>query len=233
MKIIVLLCISLLITGCNDTFEERFLDGYAELEIHQFETKETPKKNIDYQGNYKNVKNTAEAITKLKEKIGQNAGIANVYVTPDGSKKQCIVVLKKDASATTKTHELGHCFHQILFDVLRENAVSVLEDSIDGTNSDTPYVLEPFAEVVAAARAYKLDGNFDYLESRVKAIKLKPMNDDTKPYHVAIPLLETLKTFLVSSENIPESIEEQVIYITEEFYTNPVYNKMFFKLPQE
>ncbi|MDP5134638.1 hypothetical protein ORJ04_01570 [Rheinheimera baltica] len=138
MKILVLLFMSLVITGCNDSYEERFLDGYAELEIHQFESKDTPQKNIDYQGNYKNVKDTTEALSTLKVKIGTADGIANVYETPDSSEKQCVVVLKKEATATTKIHELGHCFHLVLYSVLGEKAASVLKDSIGDT------VIHPF-----------------------------------------------------------------------------------------
>ena len=233
MKILILLFMSLVITGCNKSYEERFLDGYAELEIHQLESKDAPKNNIDYQGNYKNVKDTKKALSTLKANIGTADGIANVYETPDSSEKQCVVVLRKEATATTKTHELGHCFHLILYNVLGEKAASVLKDSIGETNGDTPYVIEPFAEVVAATRAYKLDGNFKYLESRIIAIKSKPENDETKPYYAAIPLLETLKDFLVSNENIPQPIEQQILYVTENFYTNPDYNEMFFKLPKK
>ena len=76
------------------------------------------------------------------------------------------------------------------------------------------------------------DGDFEYLESRINAIESKPVNDDTKPYYAAIPLLKKLKAFLISNENIPQPIEEQVLYVTEEFYINPEHNKMFFKLPK-
>jgi len=212
--------------------DKRFLAGYAELEIHQFESKDAPKNNIDYQGNYKNVKDTAEALSKLKRKMNTADGAANVYETADSSEKQCVVVLRKEATETTKIHELGHCFHPVLFKVLGEKAASVLKDNFWDTSSETPYIIESFAEIIAATRAYKLDGDFEYLESRIKAIESKPVNDDTKPYYAAIPLLKKLKAFLISNENIPQPIEEQVLYVTEEFYINPEHNKMFFKLPK-
>ena len=99
---------------------------------------------------------------QLNAAEGNPNALTDVFEVLGIGAKQCVVI-KNEISRVTMTHELGHCFHPILFDVLENKRPSIFNNDIKNKSENSAYIIEGFAEVVAATRAYKIDGNFDYL----------------------------------------------------------------------
>ncbi|MFW1429221.1 hypothetical protein ACEWBX_22545 [Vibrio parahaemolyticus] len=255
MKLLIIFIVVIGLFGCDQTKNEatttdevvirdeeqsditrnvEILGGYAQLEVHRLEVITPVKNSVSYISGYrygeKEVKNTKNAVDLLREELnlakGNPNAITDVFEVLDTGDKQCVVI-KKEISRVTMTHELGHCFHPILFAVLERKYPSILNDDIKNVSKNSPYIIEGFAEVVAATRAYKIDGNFDYLKSRKEEITSKELDEYTHVYYEAVPLLNKLEKYLVSEKEVPNSIELQIEYITENFYTNKKYNDGF------
>lgn len=255
MQLLIIFIVTIGLLGCNEPKNEavtsaqvittdteqhdiarnsKILGGYAKLELHKLNSSSPIQNRVSYISGYlyekEEVKDTKNAVDLLKQRLavaeGNPNALTDVFEVLDTGTNQCVVI-KKEISRVTMTHELGHCFHPILFDVLEKKRPTIFNDDIKNESENSAYIIEGFAEVVAATRAYKVDGNFDYLNSRKSEISSKKLDKSTHVYYKAIPLLEKLEKYLVAEKGIPNSVQLQIEYITKNFYTNEKYNEGF------
>jgi hypothetical protein len=212
--------------GCSDRPEE-FLGGFSEYEIVELhDNNYTPKNSYSYAlgHSYSSTEDAIEGISKIVSSSDSTKATANVFHVANSNKKQCVIVHRENMSQLTLNHELGHCFHPILFSHLEIKAPTILK-GIEDDKKWSDYYLESFAEIVAGTRSFSLDGDKSYIIKRIQEIESSSDSEKMLPYKRSIPLLKHLSDFLDSAD-LPASPEEQVNLILEKIYFEPKFNKV-------